>query len=216
MTPPLRRLVLGLLLASGTARGADEAWKRYDERDGVTSYSRSLADSRLLAMRGVATVDAPLGKLLGVYLDAKKATSWVNLLVQLDEKPIAGTLDAIERQIYDMPWPVADREFVFKREVTVNAQAKTVKVVYTSVEDARFPVTEDYVRAHDHGSGFTFTLGPDGKTTIEAVAQVDPKGSLPAWLFNSVQRSWPRESIGALVKAAAAPDVVSHPSVAGW
>lgn len=213
---PARSICLVALVLAPSALAQDGAWERYDDRSGVVSYRRAMADSKLLATRGVSTVSSHIARLLGVYLDATKATSWVNLLVQLDERKIPGGHDAIERQIYDMPWPVADREFVFKRTVTWDAAHKTVTVTYNSVDDARFPITDDYVRAIDHGSYFRFTTQPDGGTEIEAVAMVDPMGSLPAWLFNSVQRAWPRESILALVTAAAQPDVTPFAEVASW
>jgi hypothetical protein len=210
MPRPLLALVAGLVLLP-IALAQDGGWKRYEERDGVASYSRAMADSKLLATRGVATVDVDFGRLLGVYLDAKRAPSWVNLMVQLDEKPIPGTDDAIERQIYDMPWPVADREFVFRRTVRWEPDQHAVTVTYNSVDDPTFPVGDTYVRAIDHGSYFRFVAKAAGKTQVEAVAMIDPMGSLPAWLFNSVQRSWPRESILALVREASKPDVVPHP-----
>lgn len=206
------RLLLLLLL---TAHAAD-AWERYSDKDGIASYRAEIPGTKVLAMRGVATVDVPIGRIMGVYLDASRATNWVDLLVQLDERPIAGTDNAVERQIFDMPWPVSDREFVFSRTVVWKPETKTVTISYASIDDPRFPVSDDYVRATDHGSFFRFTARSDGRTDVEVVAKVDPEGSLPAWLFNTVQRSWPRDTIGALVTEASKDDVVPHPTCADW
>ncbi|MCB9681231.1 MAG: hypothetical protein H6733_07135 [Alphaproteobacteria bacterium] len=209
-------LVAAIGVGVAWAGDADDGWVQYADKDAVVSYSKALEGSKVLAMRGVSTVDVPIARLMGVYLDTKRSTDWVDLLVQLDEHPVAGTDDAIERQIYDMPWPVADREFVFKRTVTWEPERKTVTIRYTSIDDPRYPVTDTYVRATDYGSFWRFTAQPGGTTRVEAVAMVDPEGSLPAWLFNSVQKSWPRESIEGLLKEAAKTDVVPLAKVADW
>jgi hypothetical protein len=115
-----------------------------------------------------------------------------------------------------MPWPVSDREFVFQRTVTWEPEQKSVTITYRSVEDPRYPVTDDYVRATDYGSFFRFTALDGGKTRIEAVAMVDPEGSLPAWVFNMVQRAWPRESIHGLIAEASKDGVSPFPKVVDW
>jgi hypothetical protein len=211
----MRRLLLAALVAFATPAFADD-WVAYSDRDDVASYSRSIPGSKVLAMKGVSTLDVPIGRLIGVYLDAARAPKWVDLMISLEEHKLPGGHDAIERQLYDMPWPVYDREFVFKRTVAIDPATKTVTISYKSIQDARHPVTDDYVRATDYGSYWKFTALPGGKTRVEAVAMVDPEGSLPAWLFNSVQRSWPRESIHGIKAEASKPDVVPFPDVAGW
>lgn len=215
----MRRLLPALLLltlAVPSALAGNDGWEPYSERDDVASFSRAMPNSKILAMKGVSTLPLHISRLVGVYLDTKRAPSWVNLMVSLDEHPIPGGHDAIERHIYDMPWPVYDREFVFKRTVEIDPTAKTVKVTYHSLEDPRHPVTDAYVRATDYGSYFKFTALPGNKTLVEAVAMVDPEGSLPAWLFNGVQRSWPRESIHGLLAEAQKPDITPFAEIVGW
>lgn len=213
----LRRLMLPLLLTvSSLAVAAEGDWKLYADKDEVQSFSRALPDTRVLAMRGVTTIPLHISTVVGAYLDDSIATEWVDMLVRYDGHPIEGTANAIERQIYDMPWPVADREFVWKRTVVFDAARKTVKVSYQSIEDARYPVTEDYVRATDFGSSFTFTALPDGKTKVDAVAMVNPEGSLPLWLFNSVQKGWPRESLTGLRRVSSAPGAKVWDDIKGW
>lgn len=216
----MKRAVPAIVLLLSALRpahaGDDGGWVRYSERDDVTSYSKSLEGSKVLAMRGVATVAVPLCQAMGVYLDTKRAPDWVNLMVKLDEHAVPGTSDAIEHHIYDMPWPVSDREFVFKRTTVWDAERKSVTVSYKSLEDARYPLNETYVRAFDHGSFWRLTMVDAGHTKVEAVAMVDPAGSLPAWLFNSVQRAWPRESIHGLVAEVAKGHVTPRIECAGW
>lgn len=205
---------VSFLAVAAPAWAAD--WVQYSEKDDVTSYSKALEGSNVMAMRGVGTVAVPLCQLMGVYLDTRRAPDWVNMMVKLDEHAIPGTSDAIERQIYDMPWPVSDREFVFKRTAVWDAAKKTVTVSYRSLDDARYPLGDEYVRGVDHGSFWRLSVVDAGHTRVEAVAMVDPAGSLPAWLVNSLQRAWPRESIHGLVAEVAKGRVTPRPECAGW
>jgi hypothetical protein len=214
----MRRAVppLILTLCTVTPALAGDGWVQYSEKDDVTSYSKALEGSNLLSTRGVATIQVPLCQAMGMYLDTKRAPNWVNLMVRLDATPIAGSADVLERHVYDMPWPVSDREFVFKRTTVWEDASKTVTVTYHSVEDAKYPHTEELVRGIDHGSFWKFTVVDATHTRVEAVAMVDPQGALPSWLFNSVQRAWPRDSIHGLVAEVAKGHVTPRPECAGW
>lgn len=215
-TPLLLAVSLWLAAPLPAFAGDDPGWEQYAEKGKVTSYKKSMEGTKVLAMRGVAVIDVPIEKVVGVYLDATKATSWVDLLIQLDERKIPGGDDAVERHIYDMPWPASDREFVFRRHVVWEPEAKAVSISYKSQEHPDFPVTDAYVRGTDHGSVFRFVATEDGRTHVDAIAKVDPEGGLPAWVVNMVQRSWPEDSILALEKAALSDGVVPHPKVVAW
>lgn len=205
----MKQITVAMLLVTASAHAADPEWVEYSDRGDVRSYSREMPGSNVLAMRGVMTVDVPFCTLLAVYLDVDRAVNWVDMLAEIVEHPIEGGDDAIERHLYDMPWPATDREFVFRRTVAWSPSDESVTITYRSTDDPRHPVQESPVRAVDHGSYWRFHKVDDGHTEIEAVAMVDPMGSLPAWLFNAVQRAWPRNSIHGLLKEVARTDLTS-------
>ena len=57
---------------------------------------------------------------------------------------------------------------------------------------------------------------PNGKTRIMVEVITDPKGSLPAWLINLIQKDWPYNTISALKKRAKKGDIKPNPKMAGW
>jgi len=203
-------LLVGVLAAWGS-----DGWTEFSNRGGVTTSYKAIEGTKVLAMKGVGEVDVPLERILGVFLDGSKSTEWVDLMMRYEEKVLGQDL-RIEHQMYDMPWPVWDREFVLRREDTFDAARKTVRVTYTSVDDPAFPPQEGIVRGVDHGSFWEFTALPGGRTRIVIEVFIDPRGSIPAWLVNSIQRSWPRASIEALVDRSIKPDVRPYPRVRGW
>ena len=54
------------------------------------------------------------------------------------------------------------------------------------------------------------------KTKIEVEVITDPKGLIPTWIINMVQKSWPVKSIGNLVKRASQPDIKRSADIESW
>lgn len=212
----MRRVTVALLaclLASAAA--ATEGWTVYSTKGGVESSYKAIEGSKLLGAKGVAEVDVPIGRILGVFLDGTKSTEWVDMMAQYDERVLRPDV-RVEYQLYDMPWPIWDREFVLERTDTFDATKKMVRITYKSVAHADFPEHPERVRGEDYGSFWEFTALPGGRTRIVIEVFIDPKGGLPAWLVNSIQRGWPRATVDALVARALKPDVQPHPRVASW
>jgi hypothetical protein len=210
----MRRFIPLLLLAALSA-SASQGWTQFSDRDGVVTSYKPIEGTKVLAMKGVGEVDVPLERVLGVFLDGSKSTEWVDLMIAYKEKPESQDV-RVEYQLYDMPWPIWDREFVLRRVDTYDAATKTVRVTYTSVDDPAFPLRDDTVRGTDHGSFWEFTALPGGRTRIVIEVFIDPMGSIPSWLVNSIQRAWPHDSIFALVDRAIKPDIKPYPRVHGW
>ena len=75
-----------------------------------------------------------------------------------------------------------------------------------SVDDALGPPTKG-VRATLHGSNFILTPREDGRTDIEVDIFIDPKGRVPAFLVNILQRYWPYNTITGLQRQVRKPFV---------
>jgi hypothetical protein len=86
---------------------------------------------------------------------------------------------------------------------------------YYSVTDKLAPETDDYVRGHFKEGKFELTVAErtnkDGTKTkgtlVVAEVVVDPRGSVPKFIVNMVQKSWPHKTLTALRKQVAKPDI---------
>lgn len=206
-------LVLGLFVSMALA--ADTAWTPYSTKDGVQSAYRAIPGTGVFAMRGQVDTDLPMGKVLGYFLDDARSEEWVDMMVAFDKFGIAPNVQ-VERQVYDMPWPVSDREFVLRRTVSVDPARGEVSVVYKSVDDGRFPAREGFVRGIDHGSTWSFQRLNNGGSRITIEVAIDPMGGLPDWLVNSIQRAWPHDTLVSLLSHARATHVTPWGPVADW
>jgi len=191
-------------------------WQAIYTKDGIDVAKKVLPDSNLMPFRGEGDVDVNIGLLVGVIKTAGLGPEWVDLQVESRELHRDSDESAIIYNKYDLSWPVSDRDYVMRQTSTYDAEKKVVTVTYESVEDSRFPEDDCCVRAVAVRTYWRFTQVSDVKTHVEVEVYTDPKGSLPAWLVNMIQRGWPYNSITGLAARASKGDVTKHPRCVDW
>ena len=173
------------------------SWEHIYEDDGVNVYRQEVEGTNLLAFRGTGFIDAPVNKVLHVFSDVKHEIDWVdrleeNILISEDR----ANFERIEFHSYGLPWPVWSRDIVFQIKLSRQAD-ESFLVTMKSVDDALGPPTKG-VRAELHGSNFVLRETKDGRTWVEVDIFIDPKGTVPAFLVNILQRYWPYNTITGL------------------
>ncbi|GMH65892.1 hypothetical protein TrST_g7990 [Triparma strigata] len=185
-----------------------KGWKNIGRHGDVTLYSKSVPDSSMLAVRGVAVVDTPLPLLMETFFDIGLSKQWVADLHTFQELKVDKSHNGLLKQRYRVAGGlvVKDREFLLSRKVK-KTKKNEVKVQYKSVEDKKHPVCKGCIRSVTDDTTWVFTnlRGGDGSsvgTRIDLQAYLDPKGSLSPMLVNLIQKGWPKKSINSLVKLA--------------
>jgi hypothetical protein len=97
-----------------------------------------------------------------------------------------------------------------------DAAGKVFTIDFESVKEPTKPPVSELVRAMAYRTFWRLTMVDADTTKIEVEVFTDPKGALPAWLINMIQKDWPWKTIDGLVKRAAKGDIQSDPAVAGW
>ncbi len=208
-------LFIAILLAlSPLANGQD--WKPVYEKDGIAVAKKVLPESSLMPFRGEGVVDIHISKLVGVIKTAGLGPDWVDLQVESKELHRDSDEAAIIYNKYDLSWPVSDRDYLMQQRTTYDADKKVVTVTYESIEDDRWPPDDCCVRAVAVRTFWKFIYVGPTETKIEVEVYTDPKGALPAWLVNMIQRGWPYNSITGITARAKKPDVTAHPRCTDW
>ena len=215
----IRSSLLGLLLlcTSAVALAGDPPWEPTGDADGVKTYRREAPGTSMLAFRGEATVDLHIAKLMKVFLDTEHATEWTDMLAESKNVGRISATAKVIYQKYDLAFPASDRDYVMELRYEIDAANKVVAARYKSVEDARAPENDCCVRAQTLSTYWKFTALPgENKTRIEVEVLTDPKGMLPSFVVNMIQKDWPRKSINALKARASKADVQPEPAYADW
>jgi hypothetical protein len=214
-------VALALLITvplSGVAyadKPAAPKWEMFDEEDGIRMYRRDVAGSSVVALRGEGFVAAPITRVASVLIDRKRSTEWIDRLVRTKVLRQLSETESINWNHIKTPTPLKDRDFVFKSLLTTDPAQKKVLFTYYSVTDPLAPVTDDYVRGSFKSGKFELTMATrtnkDGTKTkgtiVIAEVEVDPRGSVPTFIVNMVQKSWPYKTLTALRKQVAKPDI---------
>lgn len=189
----------------------DDSWERLSDGDGIVVHKRKLPGSKFVEFRGTGTIDAPVSKILNVLLDTPRKLEWVDRAVEARDIRTLSPVERVEYNRTSAPWPVKDRDFLFQAKAFPNLRDKTVLITLKSIEDEAVPVDPCCVRGELARSSY-FLKAIKGGTATELTVQIhaDPRGAVPSWIVNMIQKSWPRKTMQALREQVAKPDVAEN------
>lgn len=170
-------------------------WEKFDESDGIAVFRREVPGTSLIALRGEGVVDAPIVRVTSVLVDPKRGPEWIDSLAEAKAVRHVSDSEYVEWDHVKTPFVLADRDFVFDVKIQILSDKKQVLLAYHSVNDPAAPKT-DYVRGQFLYGKFVLTPLNHGKhTRVLAELLADPKGSVPKWIVNIFQKSWPHDTL---------------------
>jgi len=201
--------VLVFLDSSATAESPVK-WQKIDQQDGIVAYSRDVPGSAILAFRGDGDIAAPIAKVASILIDIERGPEWIDSLIDAHPVRRVSEVEYVEYDHFGTPFPLAHRDFVFAAKLELVPQSKQIVLRFHSVDDPQAPKT-GYVRGELIQSSFTLTSLDHGtRTHMMADIQTDPKGWIPAFIVNMVQRSWPVSTLASLRKQARKANVTEN------
>lgn len=208
----LATIVVSLLVPIH-ASAAD--WESLGTIDGVKVWKREVPDSKLFAFRGEVVADVHIGKLLSVFRSSERRKDWVAKYA--DHKTLKSGPRFEEYWIhFALPFPAADRDYVLRSDSTVDDAGRVYHTQIESIARKGAPENDCCVRAQVVGTKYRFQALPGGKTKLMVEVNTDPKGMLPGWLVNMIQKSWPADTLNALVSESRKQDVPMDTTFAAW
>lgn len=187
-------------------------WEYVGKDKDVEVYKGQVKGTSVVAFRGVAVIDAPVEKILTVIHDLNLMKKWMQEMREVKVLERQGLFNKIEYNIIDAPWPMSDRDFVYSFKLFVNQDSTiTIKVENATHPDA--PEKRKLVRGELSASRYVLRPLEKNKTYFEIELLADPKGSVPKWLVNLTQESWPGNTIDRIRKLATDPGLKLHPDV---
>ena len=177
-------------------------WEFADEENGIRSYRKNEPNNKVTAFMGEAIVDAPLAKVAWVIRDNDHRTKWVDRLKLSRVLEVHSEWDKVIYQHFGLPWPIADRDYVYRAKVRWEGEKLTFNL--KSITSPKSPRTKG-VRAHLTRCIYHLTPKGENQTHIRVEVHTDPRGSLPSWLVNLIQKSWPIKTLKGIRKMVKKP-----------
>jgi hypothetical protein len=178
------KLILTSILFFGSVE--DHDWKLRKEEDGILVYTRKVEGSSFNEFKAITVIHgASFYKVLNLILDVKYNT---RLIPDCTESRILFQQDKFHNIHYfriRAPWPVRDRDGIFKSETSVTSNGKLAHISISPLGNY-LEEKKDLVRMYRGNGYWEVEELPDKDIKITYQFHGDPAGKIPGWLANSV------------------------------
>lgn len=191
--PALLLLVLAWLARADVAMAQTLPWRLDREREGIRVETRPVEGSGIREFRGTAEVAAPVETIRTLLRDADRFREWFPNTSESRLLERSGDV-SYQYSVLDTPWPISDRDNVFRAQTTRDAATGTVSIAVHAAPD-HHPEQPDRVRVrHARGEWRLEPIGED-RTRVTFRMHLDPGGGVPEWLINARVVETPFEAL---------------------
>jgi START domain len=174
-------------------------WTLKREKDGINIYSRPSDYSKFNDIRVDMDLPGTIEQLAAILRDVNNYTSWVyatrtaSMIKRINENEVIYYAEV------STPWPAANRDYYADMKITFNPANHSMSVASIGIKDYQ-PEKKDLVRVPMSKGFWTVTTQSDRKIHLQYILQIDPGGSIPAWILNSFVAKAPLETFSNLKK----------------
>lgn len=162
---------------------AQENWELQKEKDGIKVYTSEVAGSEIKAYKAEAVMEGKLSSFVAALLDVDHFHELFTSNKYSETIEFKDTV-LIHYTQTNAPWPVKDRDGVFKLSMSQHHGTKAVRIKIKVLNNIK-PLDDDYVRLKK-ADGY-WLLYPLDHNHVEVTYQMhaDPGGSIPDWVVNA-------------------------------
>ena len=151
-------------------------------------------ENEVNAYRGTTTMPISIERIAYVLDDTESKKEWVSRLkeeTRLEENP--SSYRSIAYQHYNLSWPVSDRDYVIESKWTVMKDMKLPTAILSIKSIIRDDVPEIEGRVRGQLDRLVYKLEKlkSNQTRVTVEIMVNPKGLLPNFMINLIQKEWP-------------------------
>lgn len=165
-------------------------WQLVKNKQDITVYTKAVAGSDILKVKTQIIINAEIKQIRAILDDAPHRKNWIPYLKSSSIAYSFSNTEKLEHSYFSAPWPASDRDFVYRLRLIHQDESKLIYHM-KSEENFLLPVQDDMIRAELIESSYTLTALNEQKTQVELVFHADPKGWLPVWIINIIQKTLP-------------------------
>jgi len=172
------------------ANGEGNKWKLIKNENEIRVYILENNSSDIVKAKARTIVNSPINKIKSMLDDISHRHEWIPYLKNSIALSEYKNNIRIEYSHFSAPWPASDRDFVYQIELMSKSNKQLVYKMH-STESSSMPENKNRIRAELYESIYTLTALNKETTVVDLVFHADPKGWLPNWIINIVQRVLP-------------------------
>lgn len=181
------------LVAPAAAGAGESPWTLVRNRNGVVVHTRPVAGSGIREFRGSAVIPASVETIVAILRDADRFKTW---FPNTSESHLVDREGDVSHQysVLDAPWPVSDRDNVFRAETRRDPATGTVSIAVRADPD-RLPERPERVRVRHARGEWRLEPVPPAQTRVTFTMHLEPGGGVPEWLINAQVVETPFEAL---------------------
>ena len=165
-------------------------WKLEKDEDGIKVYTSSVAGSSYKSVRVECTIAGTYSKLINILMNVEHFNEWVyhNKTSRLIKK--INAYDLIYYSETHMPWPLSNRDVIIRLQIKTDSLPRFLMITGKSVSGLE-PEHSSRVRVPHYSATWKVTMPTANTLHISYIVEVDPGGSIPAWIANMYAEKGP-------------------------
>jgi hypothetical protein len=168
-------------------------WKLSKEKDGIRVYQSAVAHSNYKSIKVECILEGTYDKLMAVLNNVNHQKDWV---YNNKTAHIISRVNPYEFYYYtetSLPWPMSNRDAVVHLKMNKDSLNRFLKVEAVGVPDY-IPEKGGKVRVTKSTISWYVTMPTTKTISIVYIFEVEPGGSLPAWVVNMFADKGPYET----------------------
>ncbi|HLY72179.1 MAG TPA: START domain-containing protein [Puia sp.] len=172
---------------------AQNDWRLKKEQSGIKIYMRTNVHSSFNEIKVEMTIQSKLSSLVALLLDVPNHAHWVyNVKTAYVLQKLANN-ELYFYEVVDSPFPASDRDLVVHLKITQDSITKMMNISAINIPDY-IPSKKGIVRVPVSNESWEVNPINNNSLRIEYYLEIDPGGSIPAWLLNNFAEKGPYES----------------------
>ena len=189
----LRLFLISLCCLLLHTSSAQYNWKLEKQKDGISVYLSDVTGSSFKAVKVECTFPGNYAKLIALLTNVSQFTKWIynnrtsSLLKQ------NAPLDFIYYSETHLPWPLSNRDAIIHMQIKTDSLPRFLTITGRGEPDFLPPIITR-VRVPHYKANWKVTMPTANSIQISYLLEIDPGGSIPAWIANSFADKGPFET----------------------
>lgn len=179
------------------------AWVVSKQENGIKIYSRHSQHSEFDDIKVETDFPGNVSQMASILADVEKYPQWAYATKTCKLVKKTSSTDFIYYSEIDVPWPSTDRDLYAHCKITFNRDTHSFKLIAEAIKDYA-PEKKDIVRIVLSKGTWNVSTISNKMIHVEYILELDPGGTVPAWLLNLFSTKGPLETFASLKKKMAA------------
>ena len=173
---------LALFLNVVCGSEAQENWSEVKNKEGIKVFTRTNSVMSFKEFKATMIIDGKVNDVLSVLFDIEGLSTWGHNISKSELIERSGDSLQIYYAVAKAPWPYKDRDGIYSNKMSWDKQLKTLLVEIDLLEKDMYS-NKDFVRMDGYGF-WKVKERLSGKIEIDFQMQINPGGSIKAWVAN--------------------------------